>query len=200
MAVFLRRLIIINSEITSKNDNSYDICLTCEYIGKTCDGPNFLSMSSERWSEWLRMRKDIIGITNMQLADKSGIPKGTIDRILSGHGKDVRFSTMRAITKPLIGGTWGHYPCHSAKILRQEMTKKTAHEVNRMREYVRTSKDDHTREINQLIKQNEDAKNTIKLKEKRITALTIALITLTVLVIAVLLYDVLNPQIGFVRY
>lgn len=197
---FFRRLTAINKEYIITNDKPYDVCLTCPYIGKTCDGPNFLAMSTERWSEWARTRKDLLNITNSQLADESEIPKGTIDRVLSGHGGDVRLSTMRAITKQLVGGTWGQYPCHSVQVMKEEVTAETTQELEQLREYVNTSKDDHAREISHLVGQNEDAKSTIKEKNKRITVLTTALIILAAAVIAVLLYDVLNPNVGFVRY
>lgn len=92
-------------------EQPYNVCLNCVHIGKTCDGPNFLAMPTDRWCEWVRLRKDYLGWTNAKVAEISGIAKVTIDRIMAGISKDVRVTTMQAVTKALVNGTWGQYPC-----------------------------------------------------------------------------------------
>lgn len=92
-------------------DKPYNRCITCGKIGVNCDGPNFLAMSGDRWMEWVKLRKEYLGWSNADIADQSQVSKTTVDRIFSGHGGDLRISTMEAITKALVNGTWGQFPC-----------------------------------------------------------------------------------------
>ena len=97
-------------------EKPYNMCLDCSYIGKNCDGPNFLAMSTERWCEWCRLRKEYLGWTNAFVAEQAGISKVSVDRVMSGNVKDLRISTMQAVTKVLVNGTWGQYPCAISEI------------------------------------------------------------------------------------
>lgn len=92
-------------------EKPYNICISCPKIGQTCDGPNFLAMSVERWCEWCRLRRDHLNWKNQTIADKSGISKISIDRIMAGDVKDLRITTMQAVTKALVNGVWGKSPC-----------------------------------------------------------------------------------------
>ena len=92
-------------------EKPYNICISCSRIGQTCDGPNFLAMSVERWCEWCHLRRDFLGWKNSTIAEKSGVSKISIDRIMSGDVKDLRITTMQAVTKALVNGTWGQSPC-----------------------------------------------------------------------------------------
>ena len=92
-------------------EKPYNICISCSRIGQTCDGPNFLAMSVERWCEWCRLRRDYLGWKNQTIADKSGISKISIDRIMTGDVKDLRITTMQAVSRALVNGTWGQSPC-----------------------------------------------------------------------------------------
>ena len=92
-------------------EKPYNICISCSRIGQTCDGPNFLAMSVERWCEWCRLRRDYLGWKNQTIADKSGISKISIDRIMAGDVKDLRITTMQAVSRALVNGTWGQSPC-----------------------------------------------------------------------------------------
>lgn len=92
-------------------EKPYNICISCPKIGQTCDGPNFLAMSVERWCEWCHLRRDHLKWKNQTIADKSGVSKITIDRIMAGDAKDLRITTMQAVTKALVNGAWGQSPC-----------------------------------------------------------------------------------------
>ena len=95
----------------SLEEKPYNLCLNCAHIGKNCDGPNFLAMTTERWCEWCRFRKDYLGWTNAKVAERAEVSKISVDRIMSGNVKDLRISTMQAITKALVNGSWGKHPC-----------------------------------------------------------------------------------------
>ena len=92
-------------------EKPYNICISCPRIGQTCDGPNFLAMSVERWCEWCRLRRDFLKWKNAEIAEKSGLSKISIDRIMYGDVKDLRITTMQAVSKALVNGVWGQSPC-----------------------------------------------------------------------------------------
>ena len=92
-------------------EKPYNICISCPKIGQTCDGPNFLAMSVERWCEWCHLRRDHLKWKNQLVAEKAGVSKVSVDRIMSGDSKDLRITTMQAVTKALVNGTWGQSPC-----------------------------------------------------------------------------------------
>ena len=92
-------------------EKPYNICISCSRIGQSCDGPNFLAMSVDRWCEWCRLRRDYLKWKNTTLAEKSGVSKISIDRIMSGDVKDLRLTTMQAVTRALVNGSWGQSPC-----------------------------------------------------------------------------------------
>lgn len=89
----------------------YEKCLNCPKIGSTCDGPHFFSMSAPVLLEWCKSRKKFLHLSNEKLAELSGIPKGTIDRLLSGEHLDFKFETIRPLIKVLSGGEWIEAPC-----------------------------------------------------------------------------------------
>lgn len=92
-------------------EKPHNICISCPKIGQTCDGPNFLAMTVERWCEWCRLRRDFLGWKNQTIADKASVSKISVDRIMSGDVKDLRITTMQAVTRALVNGVWGQSPC-----------------------------------------------------------------------------------------
>ena len=104
----------------SLEEKPYNACIDCIHIGKSCDGPNFLAMTTERWCEWCRLRKEYLGWTNAHVADLAGISKISVDRVMSGNVKDLRNTTMQAITKALVNGSWGQYPCAMSALSEKE--------------------------------------------------------------------------------
>jgi transcriptional regulator with XRE-family HTH domain len=100
-------------------EKPYNICITCPHIGQTCDGPNFLAMPIDRFCEWCKLRRDYLGWKNQLVADKAGVSKISVDRIMAGDSKDLRITTMQAVAKALVNGAWGHSPC----VLVAETTK-----------------------------------------------------------------------------
>lgn len=51
--------------------------------------------------EYIKEEKKRQGLTNEELSNKSGIPLGTLNKILSGHTPDPQFETVKAICKAL---------------------------------------------------------------------------------------------------
>lgn len=98
--------------LRTKEEKTYDKCIVCDHLGVCCDGPNFLAMTLERWCEWCRLRKEYLGLTNEKIAEEANVAKITVTRImaLSNIG-DIHLSTMQAVTRVLVGDTFGQYPC-----------------------------------------------------------------------------------------
>ena len=92
-------------------EKPHNICVSCSRIGQTCDGPNFLAMPVERWCEWCHLRRDFLNWKNSTIAEKAGVSKVSVDRIMAGDVKDLRITTMQAVTKALVNGAWGQSPC-----------------------------------------------------------------------------------------
>lgn len=191
-------------------EKPYNMCLNCRHIGKTCDGPNFLAMTMERWVEWCRLRKDYLGLTNATIAERADVAKISVDRALSGASKDVRISTMSAITRVLVNGTWGQYPCAMAadaesdapalksrneeleaqlRVVRAEDQRK----IDFLKEQVKFKEEQMIAKDNLL----NERRDFLKLKDRAIGILTAALIFSILVILALVLADLLNPDLGF---
>ena len=105
------------AQTSAAKEKPYDICLHCPFISESCDGPNILAMDYPRWVEWANQRMKRMNLTKGEVALQSGIPQSTVKSALSGVTYDIRTETMREITRVLIGGCWGQYPCHLAAVL-----------------------------------------------------------------------------------
>ena len=68
-------------------------------------------MSIDRFCEWCRLRRDYLGWKNQRVADKAGVSKVSVDRIMAGDSKDLRITTMQAVARALVNGVWGQSPC-----------------------------------------------------------------------------------------
>lgn len=203
-------------------DTPYDLCLQCPFMNETCDGPNVLAMTNERWVEWANRRANQMDLTRSDIAEHSGIPLSTINTVMSGRTKDARHSTIRDITRVLIGGCWGQYPCHFAALLlngdQLEEESDQALELKHLREQVellkeekREAADDNRRKVEFLKERLEkrdhqietqesqiaDQTKTIKRKDRIIAALVVFVVILLAIIIIALIVDRANPNVGF---
>lgn len=53
--------------------------------------------------KWCRERKKSLELSNQKLADLSGVPIGTIDRIMSGNYTEFKYSSIQPIVATLLG-------------------------------------------------------------------------------------------------
>lgn len=90
---------------------TFDACLDCHFLGSTCGGPNFLAQEHERWAEWCSLRRKKLNISLDKLAELADLPKGTVVRALNKNTLGTSVETMKRITKVLVGGSWGKFPC-----------------------------------------------------------------------------------------
>ena len=138
----------------------FEKCLHCHAIHeKKCAGPNFMAMSTKEVVEWIIKYQKLNGITNSQLAELSGIPKGTIDGMK--YRDDVRHDTIYRILQALIegvGGTWGGEPCA-----------------------IHPESDAHMKEkLEQVKEENTFLKDTISHERNQIKRKNLAIVSLTV--------------------
>ena len=84
-------------------------CKKCARPTKACIS-YLMTLSTKGMLEWIRIWKERLGWSNAMLAEKSHVPKGTIDRILSlakseSEIVDVKLVTIRPIICALTGCT-----------------------------------------------------------------------------------------------
>lgn len=88
----------------------FDKCIVCNRIGESCV-PNLMLLSFSDLMQWCNKRQKYHGWSNQQLAEKSNVPVGTINRIKAGEYLDCKYSTMKNILIALIGGTTDEFSC-----------------------------------------------------------------------------------------
>ena len=89
----------------------FEKCIKCDRIGESCV-PNLLTMSFADLIQWCNLRQKFLGWTNQKLAEMSGVPLSTINRIKAGDYMDCKYSTIKALLVALVGGTKDEFPCN----------------------------------------------------------------------------------------
>ena len=194
-------------------EKPYNLCLNCAHIGKRCDGPNFLAMSMERWCEWVRLRKEYLGWTNARVAELAEVSKVSVDRIMSGNIKDIRTTTMQAVTKALVNGSWGQYPCALAVV--EAEAKGTDNsilslECEHLRKELDEAHDSERRKVDFLKQQIAFMEKQLETKDeqlrdrhkfiKRKDWIIAVLGVFVAIFIFILIIDAFNGNIGYFRY
>lgn len=88
----------------------FEKCIKCNRIGESCV-PNLMLLPFSDLMQWCTKRQKYLEWTNQMLADKSGVPVGTINRIKAGEYQDCKYSTIKHIVIALIGGTTDEFAC-----------------------------------------------------------------------------------------
>ena len=65
--------------------------------------PQVMSLNPTDLINWCRNRKQFLGLSNQKLAEQSGVPVGTIDRIMAGKYTEFRYSSIQPVVTVLIG-------------------------------------------------------------------------------------------------
>ena len=65
--------------------------------------PQIMSLNPTELINWCKKRKQFLGLSNQKLAEQSGVPVGTIDRIMAGKYTEFRYSSIQPIVAILIG-------------------------------------------------------------------------------------------------
>ena len=88
----------------------FEKCIKCKRIGESCV-PNLMLLPFPKLIEWWDKRQKHLGWTNQVLAEKSGVPFGTVNRIKGGKYPDCKYSNIKSILITLIGGTTDEFAC-----------------------------------------------------------------------------------------
>ena len=65
--------------------------------------PQVLNLNPSELINWCKKRKQFLGLSNQRLSEQSGVPLGTIDRIMAGKYTEFRYSSIQPIVAVLIG-------------------------------------------------------------------------------------------------
>lgn len=186
----------------------YSECLKCEKIGVSCDGPNFVAMTTQELLTWCKARKEYLHLSNARLAELTGgaLPKGTIDRLFAGEHTDVRFETIRPMLKALTGGAWSGNPCASQQedeALRKKV-QELEKELRQRDESVAHLKDNYASMTTLIANTNKRHEEQLKflrgqIKQRSIfaTAMTIVAIVALLYIIVTLVIDLSDPSRGY---
>lgn len=161
----------------------YSKCLNCQNPGRECL-KRLLTMTGDELLIWCKARKKSLGLSNADIAAATNVPKGTVDRLLSSSGSDVRFSTIQPIIRLLSGCTDAEFDCSPPPEADDALTI-------------------HAHDLETEVKHEKDI--TRRLEEsiaawRRVSQCLIALCVL--LVVALMFYiamDASNEDIGLIR-
>lgn len=100
---------------TDFSTKPYNRCLACHHrVEKRCDGPRTSAMPLDRWCEFMHDMKEVNGLTNAYIAEKSGVSIKTIERLMARNSdQDIMRETARRIEDAIIGSS-NQYPCYLA--------------------------------------------------------------------------------------
>lgn len=187
----------------------YKECSTCKQLGGTCQGPNFSALDAAEVVAWCKARKNHLGLSNSKLAEMSGLPKGTIDGLFGCTHADFRYETIRPVINALIGGEWSGPPCQA---------QGSPEEINRLQEHIRhleaelqlkdeniaalreerNMRHDNMQAMSEQQERNDSlVHKEIKRKNRAITILSIIVGILLLVIIAALVVDRLNGNVGY---
>ncbi len=89
----------------------FEKCIKCDRLGESCV-PNLMLLPFSEIIQWIGKRQKHLDWKNQQLADKSNVPVGTINRIKGGTYADAKYLTIKSILIALIGGTNNEFSCN----------------------------------------------------------------------------------------
>ena len=183
----------------------YEKCLNCADLGSACDGPNFLAMETTEMGQWCNQkRKQIPGMTYDKIATETGISKSAVHAFLNGTHSDYRIETIRQIVKLVIGGKWDDNACgnlsNSDKAKYEESIRHLDDEIkwrdDKIQHLLSENKTlhDHTDHMSKIVN---DRYEFLKRKDKIMWMLGTMLFVAVATIIAALVIDAMNPNIGF---
>lgn len=125
-------------------------CIECTHRATDC-AQGLMTLPLKDLIVWCKAIKKQIGITNNQIAEKSGVAYGTIERIMAGKAEDAKFSSVQAIVNVLLeytpGVTCPDDDALSAAHLRQRLTELTRIEAEKekLEQHLAHLREDHAK-------------------------------------------------------
>ncbi len=182
-------------------------CLNCRHSGKDCI-PHLMALAATDLLTWCKDRKKHLDLSNAEIADKSGVPKGTIDRIF---GKEVytefRFTTIQPIIRVLTGCKMEDLDCAEIitpdqKLINENaLLKEHIQALEKENAYLLKQEERYIDEYKALQKQAAEnmagMRQLCRVRLKVIITLAVFLLIALGVIIAALVVDRTNPDKGF---
>lgn len=178
----------------------YEKCITCDKLGKECI-PNLYVMDVSEIRDWARALKAHKGISNAELANLSGVPKGTIDSNFSSHSgrhPDVNYSTFAPILRALIGCTGDEMPCKEGSYESSEIISRIESENEFLKSYIEKAHLSKQTADDVYADRSNFMRGEIKRKNAVIAVLSVLLLICVLVIMAALIADALNDNIGYI--
>lgn len=157
---------------TDYANKPYNRCLQCHIrMEKKCDGARTSAMKLDRWCEFMRDMKEINGLTNVEIAEKSGVSLKTIEKLMAQNcTQDIMRETARLIEEAILG-SGNQYPCylafaetHSAEAAAKNDASKT--ECQAIRDEAQRKIDYLVQQLDYYRKENEQLWTELNRKSK----------------------------------
>lgn len=189
----------------------YTECLTCQQLGVNCDGPNLLAITHPERVEWLDARRNVLGLSKKDVATRAMLSENTVLNFFKLSHADCRLETLCPIVKVMSGGEWTKKPCphitnphkdYYEGIIRErdeEIRRLTAEQASHA-DAIRLRDDQiaHlTKEDEENIRMRRFTEEQLKWKNRVIAILSVALGIAVALIIAALVVDRINPEVGY---
>lgn len=186
----------------------YEKCNNCAHSGKNCL-PHIMALSASDLIAWCKDRKKRLDLSNAEIAEKSHVPKGTIDRLFGKEEfTEFRFTTIQPVIRVLIG-------CDSAELLdcaelaradnklvdtisqQKERIETLEREKAYLLHQVETYSADYREQTAQYAENINALKYLCRVRLRAIRTLSSLLAVCVLVIIAALVVDRLNPNAGF---
>ena len=130
----------------------YNRCLQCHLrMEKKCDGARTSAMKLDRWCEFMRDMKTVNGLTNVEIAEKSGVSLKTIEKLMAQNcSQDIMRETARLIEEAILG-SGNQYPCYLA--FAETHSAETAAKTDAKKAECQAIRDEAQRKIDYLVQQ-----------------------------------------------
>lgn len=143
--------------------------------------------------EKLRQLKAKSHMTNQRIAEKSNIPESTVARIFSGKTPNPSMTTVMSMVRAM-GGSAADFMSDDKPAEEQATPEGTDVTQNKL----------SSEELSAMVQYYENAiqlyTDTIEKKDQWILRLFWCLAAVALSVLLVLIFDILNPGFGFVKY
>jgi len=180
--------------------------------------PDLMSLTSDELIDWCIMRYERLkatrGLTHQALADMANMPKGTVDRLLAGNYRDFKYSTIQPLIAAMLGqdepapeidaGDAEQVEEAQELLMGYQMTLKEKNsQIPQLLDHIERLEAANEKRISDIREDSQRKvdylKQQIIRKDKIITALAVTLGVIVALVIGILIYDRLNPNVGWFR-
>ena len=154
----------------------------------------------------LRKMKQASGMTNQQIADASGVPLGTVNRVMSGQTRNPTTDTAAAIREVLEGATAEEpqpdepeqppeIDCHTCP--RDMPTRQDYAQMSASYQQLLQRIEDRFRAALDSMDKQFAAERAVFARWLRVLAIACAALVLFVMLLLVI--DIINPNVGWVR-